>query len=101
MEQADLEQEARFRAFLTKVRTANLERAAAAGDMEAVNDEARLISGRLGPEGLRGVSQFQMRELVAMSAAQSAALKSTLEQVAGRLVLRRPRTRFAGLMPLS
>jgi len=77
--------DSRFRKWSSMRRTGDLQAALARGDAEAVKTAARLVSGQLGPEGLRGVSQFAMRELVTWVAPAYAELKATIEQINGTL----------------
>lgn len=78
-----LDQDARWRRFSAKRRVGELLESMARGDAEGVLNAARMVSGTLGPEGLRGASQFQMRNLITSVAPQYVILTDTIKQVSG------------------
>jgi len=81
MDPNTLDQDARWRRFSCKMRIVDLQGAVARGDMEGVSHAARMVSGTLGPEGLRGASQFEMRSLVTSCASHYNELKDTLARI--------------------
>ncbi len=59
-----------------------LQRATASEDLEDIDQAARLVSGCLGPESLRGMSQFEMRGLITACAPRYADLKDMIREIA-------------------
>jgi hypothetical protein len=87
IDQDAIDQDARWCLFSCKKRNVDFERATARGDTEGVRQTALMVSGTLGPERLRGLSQFQMRTLITSVAPQYLNLKDTIEQISRTFAL--------------